>query len=320
MADFYNEKVLTIRNKISSNKSLTIKHKTNSKTNLNDLPANSLLLPKTDSINTLSEFSEITPNMLLDIIMTLPNKSSMNDPMPVTLVKKFIDILLPILFYIITKSLKDGVFPKNLKHAIVTPVLKNKNADTESFKNYRPISNLSFVSKLLEKTVLCQLNNFLSLNNLYSIYQSGYRTNHSCETAMLKVTNDIQSVILEKKQTILVSLDLSSAFDTVDHTLLLQRLNSDFRICDKVLRWFNSYLTNRTFSICVNRKLGKTNKLHFGVPQGSLLGPLLYILHTKEIEYIVLKHGLSVHLYADDIQIYSSFHPDQTVEVQKQVE
>ena len=142
--------------------------------------------------------------MLLDIIMTLSNKSSMNDPMPVMLVKKFIDILLPILFYIITKSLKDGVFPENLKHAIVIPVLKNKNADTESFKNYRPISrrpisNLSFVSKLLEKTVLCQLNNFLSLNNLYSIYQSGYRTNHSCETVMLKVTNDIQSVILEKK-------------------------------------------------------------------------------------------------------------------------
>ena len=115
---------------------LLTKHKTNSKTNLNDLPANSLLLPQTDSINTLSEFSEITPNMLLDIIMTLPNKSSMNDPMPVMLVKKFIDILLPILFYIITKSLKDGVFPENLKHAIVTPVLKNKNADTESFKNY----------------------------------------------------------------------------------------------------------------------------------------------------------------------------------------
>ena len=95
--------------------------------------------------------------MLLDIIMTLPNKSSINDPMPVTLVKKFIDILLPILFYIITKSLKDGVFSENLKHAIVTLVLKNKNADTESFKNYQPICNLSFVCKLLEKTVLCQL-------------------------------------------------------------------------------------------------------------------------------------------------------------------
>ena len=112
MVDFYNEKVFTIRNEISSNKSLTIKHKTNSKTNLNDLPANSLLLPETDSINTLSEFSEATPNMLLDIIMTLPNKSSMNDPMPVMLVKKFIGILLPILFHIITKSLKDGVFQK----------------------------------------------------------------------------------------------------------------------------------------------------------------------------------------------------------------
>ena len=136
MVDFYNEKVFTIRIEISSNKSLTIKHKTNSKTNLNDLLANSLILPETDSINTLSEFSEVTPNMLLDIIMTLPNKSSMNDPMPVTLVKMFTDILSPILFYIITKSLKDGVFPENLEHAIVTPVLKNKNADTESFKNY----------------------------------------------------------------------------------------------------------------------------------------------------------------------------------------
>ena len=93
--------------------------------------------------------------MLLEIIMTLPNKSSMNDPMPLLFVKTFIDILLPILFYNVTKLLKDGVFPENLKHTIVTPVLKNKNVDTESFKNYQPISNLSFVSKLLEKTVLC---------------------------------------------------------------------------------------------------------------------------------------------------------------------
>ena len=137
---------------------------------------------------------------------------------------------------------------------------------------------------------------------------------------MLKVTNDIQSFILKKKQAILVLLDLSSAFDTVDHTLLLQRLNSDFRICDKVLKWFNSYLRNRTFSICIIRKLSKTNKMHFGIPQRSLLGPLLYILYTKEIESIVLKHGLSVHLYADDIQIYNSFHSDRAVEVRKQVE
>ena len=139
----------------------------------------------------------------------------------------------------------------------------------------RPISNLSFASKLTEKAVFAQIHKYLTTNKLYPKAQSAYREFHSTETALLRVKNDILLNMNQQRVTLLVLLDLSAAFDTVDHTILLNRLSRDFGITGHMYAWFESYLHNRFQSVSINS--GISDKLHikYGVPQGSCLGPLL---------------------------------------------
>merc|ERR1711984_53191 len=122
---------------------------------------------------------------------------------------------------LITQSLSSGTFPQELKTALVKPLLKKPNLDPLILQNYRPISNLQFLSKLLEKTALSQLNHHLTVNNILDTLQSGFRPHHSTETALVKITNDIRLNLDSKRPTILVLLDLSAAFDTIDHNILL---------------------------------------------------------------------------------------------------
>ena len=124
---------------------------------------------------------------------------------------------------------------------------------------------------------------------------------------MFKVVGDIQKSINEDNSVALILLDSSAAFDTVDHAILIDRLEKTFQITGNALKWIKSYLTDRTFSIKLNKTVSNPKTLTYGVPQGSLLGPIFYILYTKEIETIVKQHGMQVHLYADDCQIYISF-------------
>ena len=125
------------------------------------------------------------------------------------------------------------------------PLLKKTTLKPEIMKNYRPVSNLSFLSKILEKVVLRQLSNHLLTNNLFYSHQSAYRAGHSTETALLKIVNDL-SALDEDKVSLLSLLDLSAAFDTIDHSILLSRLSYSFGISDTVLDWFTSYFTDRT--------------------------------------------------------------------------
>ena len=141
------------------------------------------------------------------------------DPMPSTLISKCED-LLPVLTKIVNSSLQSGCFPEIWKEALVFPLLKKPGLDV-IFKNFRPVSNLSFVSKLIERAVFNQIHGHLVCNNLYPVAQSAYRRNHSTEIALLKVKNDILLNMNKQHVTILVSLDLSAAFDTVDHSILL---------------------------------------------------------------------------------------------------
>ena len=142
----------------------------------------------------------------------------------------------------VNKSFDESNFPSDLKHAIVTPVIKDKNRNQVKYQNYRPVSNLPFVSKLLENIVLYQIQEHLWHNNLYGKYQSGYRQFHSCETALLKVISDIQKSIYEKEHAVLILLDLSSAFDTIDHKILIDCLKNQFLRTGSALKWIQSYL------------------------------------------------------------------------------
>ena len=214
-----------------------------------------------------------------------------------------------ILLFIINQSLSEGVFPSDIKTALVRPAIKDQNGDPNSYKNYRPISNLPFLSKILEKCVQKQLNDHLDTHNLHAEHQSGYRVNRSCETATLAIYNDLLCISDARSKVILLMLDLSAAFDTVCHDALLKKLHKKFGISGKVLEWLTSYLDGRSFSVTINRSKSGKCMLRIGVPQGSILGPILFILYTKDINFIAKKHGFNIHMYADDSQLYIEFNP-----------
>ena len=164
------------------------------------------------------------------------------------------------------------------------------------------VSNLSFMFKILEKVVAYQLLSHLNRYNLFSGFQSAYRPGHSTETALLKVVNDLLSALDEGKFLVLVLLDLSAAFDTIDHYILLYRLHHVFGIQGTALSWFRSYLTNRFQMVSIKGTLSDPVELCYGVLQGSVLGPILFILYMQPLSHVILNHPVSHMLYADDTQ------------------
>jgi hypothetical protein len=172
--------------------------------------------------------------------------------------------------------------------------------------NYRPVSNVTFMSKVVERAVALQLHEYLAVNDLLPHNQSAYKKKHSTETAMLRVWSDILQAADTKQVTLLGMLDLSAAFDCVDYSLLLKRLETGFGLIDVVLDWLRSFLTDSTQQVAYAGRLSPIQAMLFGVPQGSVLGPLLYVLYTAELSQIVARHGLQLHQYADDCQVYTT--------------
>ncbi len=160
----------------------------------------------------------------------------------------------------------------------MTPLLKKSSLDTSSFNNFRPISNLPFITKALEKTVFIQLQSFLSANNIFETFQSGFKPLHSTESALLQVLNDTLLATDTGDYVILILLDLTSAFDTVDNKTLLSRLEYFVDIQGIVLSWFKSYLTNRSFSVRLGNFSSLPTKNSCVVPQGSILAHPLFFL------------------------------------------
>ena len=173
-------------------------------------------------------------------------------------------------------------------------------------KNYRPVSNLSFVSKLIEKIVLSQLSKHLSANKLFSMYQSAYRPGHSTETALLKVFNDLLMSMDEGKISLLTLLDLSAAFDTIDHEILISRLEHVYGISGYARAWFESYLNDRFQMVKIQNSLSSPIPLVYGVPQGSVLGPVLFVLYMSPLFDVIVSHSVTPHSYADDTQLLKS--------------
>ena len=260
-----------------------------------------------------SEFVTLEESEVSRLISSSNLKSCALDLLPACLVSGPIDVLLPSITKMINLSLMSGHFPAEWKMALVLPLLNKRGLDP-ILKNYRPISNLQFVSKLVKRSVFNQLHEHLLSNNLYPIFQSAHRAYHSTETALLKVQNDPLLNMDRGYVTLLVLLDLSSAFDTIDRSILLSRLQHKFEFDGLALSWFKSYLTRRSFIVLVNNVLSNTFDQEWVVPQGSCLGPLLFVLCFSQLFEITGCYLPDVHVYANDTQLYISFSPNDIEE------
>ena len=262
----------------------------------------------------LSLFSSASEKEVESIIKNSSKATCASDPIPSSLIPDILPALLTYITYIVNLCLSTGNFPSDLKSAIVCPLLKKPSLDSEIMKNYRPVSNLSFLSKIIEKVISCRLLKHLQANDLLDKFQSAYRKHHSTETALLRVHNDILHKIDKGKHVFLILLDLSAAFDTVDHSILIDFLHRFVGLSGAALDIFSSYLLNRTQCVSINNTCSNIKELIYGVPQGSVLGPLVFCIYTLPVCAILRHYNIEYHIYADDTQIYCSFDADQASE------
>ena len=170
------------------------------------------------------------------------------------------------------------MFPDHFKHACIRPLLKSPTDDQDVMKNYRPISNLSFLSKVIEKCVYNQIMPYLMSNDLLDVFQSACRPYHSCETALIAIHNDIGTMLDSKLNVALLIFDLSAAFDAVNHQFLLKKLHFHYGFCNNVLACFDSYLSGKNYYVKVNNFFSYDVESMSGVLQGFILGPVLFSL------------------------------------------
>ena len=235
----------------------------------------------------------------MKIINKISPKSSFGqDNISTILLKTVSAEIYETLTLIINQSLSTGIFPDKLKIAKIKPIFKKENPNIPD--NYRPISLLPAISKVFEKVAFIQLYAYFMENKLLYSSQYGFRTLHSTELAALELTDKIYTNLDDKKNPLAIFLDLSKAFDTIDHSILLYKLQH-YGIKNTALNWFSSYLTNRSQYVQYNDQESSLSHITTGVPQGSILGPLLFIIYMNDIHKVTDKFNFV--LYADDTSL-----------------
>ncbi|KAK3553459.1 hypothetical protein QTP70_003502 [Hemibagrus guttatus] len=234
----------------------------------------------------LTQLSTVAAEEVLQITQSCNPTTCPLDPIPSAMLQTISPDLLPFITTVINGSLTSGHVPTAFKKARVIPILKKPALDPSDISNYRP-------------------------NNLHDPNQSGFKAAHSTETALLAVTEKLHAARSAKLSSVLILLDLSAAFDTVNHKTLLSTLRS-LGICGTAWEWFASYLDGRSYQVTWKGLTSAPRRLSTGVPQGSVLGPLLFSLYTHSLGKVISSHGFSYHCYADDTQLIFSFPPSDT--------
>lgn len=288
-ADFFSEKVARIREDLDDGMGLQ-----NFSVDIGRSPSPAVVF---------SGFEHVDIRRVKALISEVKKTFCSLDPINVQKLKPVYECAAPFIKKVIDKSFDEGTFPSSQKRSIIHPLLKKKGLDKENMANYRPVSNLTFLSKILERAILDQMDEIFRANNIIPVHQSAYRRHHSTETALCRIYNDLVVRTCEGQHSLLLVLDLSAAFDTVDHGILLEDL-SQCGIRGRALGLLRSYLGDRYQQVVVEGTNSEPFRLQYGVPQGSVLGPVLFLVYTRSLARLLAAHGVEFHFYADDTQIY----------------
>ena len=264
-------------------------------------------ISEVENSSMLSSFKLATTAEISELLSEYGIKHSPSDPVPSKVLlncfknAEFVSHVTDI----VNVSLKTGSMD-GLKNAVVSPLLK-KDLDENENKSFRPVSQLPFLSKLIERVVLRRLNKHMAVNDLNKDFQHGYKKQHSTETLLLKFVNDLIVGIDQKMGVVVLLVDLSAAFDTVNHNILLNILAKELNITGVALTWFRSFLSQRTQQVKIHDELSDSILLESGVVQGSVLGPVLYNVYSRSTKKTFAERGFECLAFADDKNGYTLF-------------
>lgn len=245
-------------------------------------------------------FNRISESEVVIAMNSIQSNALGLDMLPIKFLKSICPILIEPITHLFNSIITTSVFPDAWKKSKIVPIKKKTNLNT--LDNLRPISILCALSKVFEKVIKSDICDYLNRHNLLNQNQSGYRPKRSTKTAMIKIIDDIGIVIDNGRPVVLILLDFSKAFDTVSHAILCHKLKTQFTFSDHAAYLIKSYLTSRSQAVFSNGSLSEFVVIESGVPQGSILGPILFSLYINDLPSVVKK--CEIHLFADDAQIY----------------
>lgn len=256
-------------------------------------------------------FQPVTENDVTLAVSHFKTQARGEDGIPQSVIAKSLPVILPYLTKLMNASLTRGIFPHSWKTARIIALKKVPVPSSPS--DFRPIALLSFLSKVLEKLAHDQIVTFLNSNRLLDSFQTGFRKHHNTQSALLRLTDDIRMGIESKKVTLLLQFDFSKAFDTISPSRLLQKLQN-IGFSRQSLQWLLTYLCGRSQCVLSKSSTSETRETNLGVPQGSVLGPLLFCLYVNDLQQSLGSDGVSRIVYADDIQVYTQVSTDNILQ------